>query len=321
MAIPQVLKDLLAHTPAQLRRQHTSHQACKVQTSMGHQAGNINHMANTQAAASLKPTLVAPNTARLGKTCQGRPRTDRATLVHRISRIPLYPVANTIHPFQAHQAHNQISLSPARPAPSTIQRSLVLQPPNTTNPTPAPRAVPRTRPFLPSKVTNMARRFLVHQAVNPTPLYPALPAVNILKPFPDHQATNTALRTRQVLPTRQRWGPKPPRLMVRKLPPRMDSRRRLPMGYHLQQPMAPNPHWLAGNTINPIHLNLTVHRTANTHNQVSKASILLNRSRTPRCRARQLATTPMPPLRRWALIPACKVPIRASTVGKWASQV
>lgn len=45
-AIPQVVREHLARTPARLHQQRTSHQASKVLVSTGHRAGNTNHLVN-----------------------------------------------------------------------------------------------------------------------------------------------------------------------------------------------------------------------------------------------------------------------------------
>ncbi len=325
-AIPQVVRDHLAPTPAQLHRQRTSHQASKVQASTGHRVGNTNHLVNIQLEVTLRHILAAPNMAKPGKTCREYPRTDitimarRITLVNRISHTPLYLVANTTHPFPAHQpdsrtlpflarqAHNQISPSPARQAPSITHHCLVLQRLNITNPTLAHQVVPRIRPFL-RKLASMARRFQVHQAGN-------LPAVNITKPILDHQPANTVVQILQLFPIHQRLGRKPPRDTGRKRPHYMDNRHRLPL--------VPNLHQRTVNKLHRIRLNLKVRRITNTHSRASRASTLLNRSRTPRFRARQVATTHMHHHHhhhQWALTQGSRVPMRVCRVLQWASQV
>ena len=321
------------HILARLHQQHTNRKASKVAVSMGRRVASTNppaSLVSIQAALILKDILVAHNMAKPAKPCQARRHTDKAFMVHRAvsanktSPTPRYLVANTTRRFlarlrdnrtlrfRAHQAHTQINPTPARQAHSITHRSLVLQHPNTTNPIPVQQAVRRTPPFLPSQVASMARHFLAHQADNPTLLYPVPQVVKITKPFLDRQPTHTAVQTLQRLPTHQRQGNKHRRLMGHKLPHRMGSKLRPLTARNLQ---------LTRSKAHHTRLSPRVQRITNTPNRVSRASIRLNRSRTPYSRALRVATTALHHRHQWALIQASKAPIQASQMRKWVSRV
>ena len=117
MAIPPVVRGHRPHTLVQRHRQHTNRRASKVEVYTGLRAVRINHLVSTRAAINLKATLVAPNTDKVVRICQGLPRTDKAAtaprtlLVSRTSPTRPYQVAITSHPSLASRLDSRIPLS------------------------------------------------------------------------------------------------------------------------------------------------------------------------------------------------------------------